>query len=489
MLKHARFLLTLPVLMLALVAALLASGCMWGVVRDAGSGAGIQGATVSYTDANGNTGSTTSTIGGLYFFNSTSGPIPAVGNVEFQVSAPGFATLTTDRTVLYNDNPNATLADLSTFWEVQSFDLASGSATGAIDTLKSGLGFPVGAVYNTSGDLYVSEHDSCRVRKIDAATGNVTNFAGNGTCGYSGDGGPANSAELSSPSGLALDPDGDVVIVDTGNCRIRSVDVDTHVITTIAGNGTCGFTGDGGDATAAQLGLSNASVPSTFVWSDVTFDSDGNLYIADIFNCRIRKVSGGTISTIAGSGNTGFTCGAFSGDGGTATSARLNQPGSVAVDSDGNVFIGELGGCRIRKVGHGSTHKISTIAGDGTCTPSGDGGDADDAGLGNVRGLALDGAGNLYFSQFGFAISNPVEELNCEVRRIDTSSGEISALAGNGTCGFSGDGGLATDAKINTPGDIALACSGDLAFSEALNNRVRVVTGVGPAIPCPHPAP
>jgi DNA-binding beta-propeller fold protein YncE len=325
----------------------------------------------------------------------------------------------------------------------------------------------VGAVYNAAGDLYISEHDGCRVRRIDAGTGHISNFAGNGTCGYSGDGGPATSAELSDPSGLALSPDGDVVIVDNGNCRIRRVDMATHVITTVAGNGTCGFTGDGGDATSAQLHLSDPVVPSMFVWSDVAFDSDGNLYIADIFNCRIREVSGGTISTIAGSGATGFTCGAFSGDGGAATSARLNQPSGVAVNADGEVFIGELGGCRVRKVAHGHAHTISTIAGDGNCTPSGDGGDAVDAGLANVRGLALDAVGDVYVSQFGFASGSPTEVLNCEVRRIDMSSGKISALAGSETCGFGGDGDLATGATINTPGDIALACSGDLAFSEA----------------------
>jgi hypothetical protein len=192
-------------------------------------------------------------------------------------------------------------------------------------------------------------------------------------------------------------------------------------------------------------------------------------------------VSGGNITTIAGSGATGFTCGAYGGDGGPATSARLNQPSSVAVDADGSVFIGELGGCRVRKVTPPSAAAggtISTIAGNGVCTPSGDGGPAVDARLGNVRGLALDANGDVYISQFGFNVGNPVELRYCEVRRIDVSSGRIDALAGNGTCGDSGDGGPATSAHISTPGDIALACNGDVAFSDAWNDNIRVVLDV-----------
>jgi sugar lactone lactonase YvrE len=464
--------------MLLLGAGLLASGCMWGVVRNANTGTGIDGATVAYTDSNGNTGTTTTTAGGLYFFNGGSSPAPAMGTVHLEVSAPGYSTLTTDRTVQYNDNPGATLANPLTFWEVQAFELVPQAAHGDIDTLASGLGFPTGAVYDSDGNLYVSERDTCRVRKIDGDTGTKTTVAGNGTCGYAGDGGPATSAELADPSGLALDSNGNLAVADNSNCRVRMVDLNTHVITTVAGNGTCGFAGDGGAATSAQLGLSNSTVPSIFVWSDIAFGPSDSLYIADIFNCRIRRVSGGTITTIAGSGATGFTCGAYSGDGGPATLARLNQPSGVAVNAAGEVFIGELGGCRVRKVGTGRGHPITTIAGNGSCTSSGDGGDALAAGVGNVRGLALDAAGDVYLSQFRFEMGDPIQELDCEVRRVDASDGKISAVAGNGTCGFSGDGGLATAAEIQTPGDIALACNGDVAFSEALNDRVRVVFDV-----------
>jgi sugar lactone lactonase YvrE len=476
--KRVAFLTLLPVLSVAL----FASACMWGVVRNADTGTGIQGATVSYTDSYGHTGSTTSGAGGLYFFDSATGPIPSAGSVDIEVSAPGFATLATTVNVLYNDNPNATLTNLSSFWQVQSFDLQPEAVEGTINTLLSGAGFPVGAVYDEDGNLYFSERDTCRVRKLNTDSGTVTNVAGNGTCGYAGDDGPATAAELDAPSGLALDDDGNLAIVDTENCRIRMVDLHTHEISTVAGNGTCGFTGDGGPAVDAELGLADAMVPSLFVWSDVAFDAGGNLYIADIFNCRIRKVGGGTITTIAGSGATGFTCGAFSGDGGPATSARLNQPSSVAVGGSGKVFIGELAGCRVRRVSSGGT--ISTIAGTGTCTPSGNGGDAVDAGLANVRGMALDDDGNLFISQFGFSLSDPTEPRYCQVRRIDTG-GTIEAVAGTNTCGFSGDGGVAEDAKIQTPGDIALACNGNLAFTSALDDRIRVVFGVNEGGPAP----
>ncbi len=473
--------LVVPILALL---ALFLPGCMWGVVRDAGTGVGIEGATVSYTDSQGNTGSTTSTTFGLYLLNASTG-FPVIGSSQFDVSAPGYSTLTTTRSVLYDDNPNATLADLSSFWEVQSFDLNVGNGAGIINSLASGLHFPVGAVYDSHGNLYFSERDTCSVRRIGASSGRITTVAGDGTCGFSGDGGPATDAELADPSGLAIAPNGDIAIADTTNCRVRRVNMATGTISTVAGNGTCGFSGDGGDVTLAQIALSAAAVPSLFVWSDVAFDSGGNLYIADIFNCRIREVAGGTISTIAGSGATGFTCGAFSGDGGPATSARLDQPSGVAVNADGDVFIGELGGCRVRKVLHNRAHMIQTIAGGAICASSGDGGPAADAGLANVRGLALDAADNVYISQFRFNTSDPTQMLDCEVRKIDENDGKIRRVAGNGACGASGDGGAAITAQINVPGDVALACNGDVAFTDALDGRVRVVKDVNDGGPAP----
>jgi hypothetical protein len=468
--KCGSLFLLLPVL------ALLSSACMWGVVRDSTTGKGIVGATITYTDSFGRTGTITSTTGGLYAFDSAKGAVPAIGPVDIQVSAPGYATLDSTRIVNYGDNPNATIANLSTFWDVESFDLTKQAEAGTISTLVSGVDFPVGAVYDDDGNFYFSDRDSCRVFRLSGGVLSV--IAGTGTCGYSGDGGPATSARLNRPGGLAIDGDGNLAITDTKNCRIRLVDLSSHVITTVAGDGTCGFSGDGGSATSAQLQLSSSSVDSAFVWSDVAFDSHNNLYIADLFNCRIRKVTGGTVTTIAGSGATGFACGGFSGDGGPATSAQLDEPTSVAVDDHGNVFIGAA--CRVRKVSSGGT--ISTIAGSDGCTPSGNGGAAKDANLAKVWGMALDNDGSLFLSQFSFNTKSQPQY--CQVRRID-ENGKIYAVAGTGTCGFSGDGGDAEDANIQTPGDIAISCSDNLAFTNPLSGRVRIVYGAADAGPAP----
>lgn len=479
-----RFLYPLMAL-LTITTAFLASGCLWGFVRDADTGDGIAGATVSYTDANGNTDSTTTNANGLYAFDVATGPIPAVGSATFHLSAPGYESLTTTRSIQYNDNPGATLANLSSFWEIQSFELASETATGVIDTAASLLSFPVGVVYDEGGDLYFSERDTCRVRKVDAGTGAISAVAGTGACGFSGDGGPPTSARLNAPTGLALDRHGDLFITDSLNCRIRKVDFGDNTITTVAGNGTCGFTGDGGPATSAQLMLSDvATVPSQFVWSDIALDESGNLYIADIFNCRVRKVdTAGTIRTIAGSGATGFSCGAFSGDGGLAIKARLAHPVAVAVDDGGDVYIAETMNCRVRVVESGSG-TIQTVAGNGACTSSGDGGPALSAGLANPRGLAMDAAGDLYISELRFVPAS-LSWVDCNVRRVDMSTDDISTVAGSGTCGFSGDGDDATAAEIKTPADIALSCDGNLAFAEPLDNRLRVVYDVSSGGPSP----
>ena len=475
----------LPLLMAIMSAAIafVVSGCLWGVVRDSETGNGIGGVTVTYTDSNGNTATAMTESHGLYSFDSAAGPIPSLGPISFEVSKPGYETLTAARTIRYDDNPGATLENLSSFWDVQHFDLVAAAAASVIDTLASSLNFPAGVVYDSEGNLYVSERDSCLVTKIAADTGTKTTIAGTGVCGYTGDGGPATAAEINLPTGLALDRDRYLAIANTGDCRIRMVDLDTNFITTVAGNGGCAFSGDGGPATSAALGLSDVAVPSLFVWSDVAYDEHGNLYIADVFNCRVRKVdTHGTISTVAGSGATGFPCGSFAGDGGPATSARLSSPVAVAVDEDDNIFVAETGNCRVRKV-NGHTGNISTVAGNGTCASSGDGGPATAASLAQPRGLAMDAAGNLYISELMFVpVPNPV---SCDVRRVDAATGEIETVAGTGTCGFGGDSGPATAAQIDTPADIALSCDGDMAFAETLGGRVRVVSNVSSGGPAP----
>lgn len=195
--------------------------------------------------------------------------------------------------------------------------------------------------------------------------GTISATAGNGTQGYSGDGGFATSATLNTPLGIAVDSAGNIYFADGGNSVIRKITVGTGNISTVAGNGTAGYSGDNGYATSAEL-----NNPCS-----VALDASGNLYIADTSNNVIREVSvtTGVITTVAGNGGAGYW-----GDGGIATSAGLNQPNDVKVDGAGNIYIADSGNSRIRKVDH-SSHNISTIAGDGNWNFSGDGGQATSA--------------------------------------------------------------------------------------------------------------
>lgn len=280
---------------------------------------------------------------------------------------------------------------------------------------------------------------------------NISTVAGNGNYGFSGDGGPATSASLASPYGVAVDAAGNLYIADISNYRIRKV-TPAGVISTIAGNGSSGFSGDGGAATSASI-------------SDVykvAMDANGNLYIPDYGNNRIRKVApSGTISTIAGIGSAGF-----SGDGGSATGAQLNGPVGIAVDAAGNVFFSDYVNQRIRKVT--PTGVISTVAGNGVTGFSGDNGLATNASLRQPLGVGVDAVGRLYIADQG----------NSRIRRVD-ASGVISTFAGNGTYGFSGDGGNATAASLATPVDVKADANGNVYIADADNRRIRKVTTGG----------
>src|SRR5438094_258876 len=216
----------------------------------------------------------------------------------------------------------------------------------------------------------------------------IITIAGTGLAGFSGDGGQATSAELNFPHGVTVDAQGDIFIVDTSNNRVRVVNT-SGIITTVAGNGTAGFLGDGGQATSAELNFPR----------QVAVDAQGNLYIADTVNHRVRKVSGGVITTFAGTGVAGF-----SGDGGAATSAQLNFPRGVALDATGNLYISE-DNSHSRKVTGGI---ITTIAGTGVAGFSGDGGQAVSAQLNFPWGLAVDAGGNLYIGDY---TNNRVREI------------------------------------------------------------------------------
>ena len=280
-------------------------------------------------------------------------------------------------------------------------------------------------------------------------------MAGNGTESFSGDGGLATNASLAFPSSVAVDAAGNVFIADTFNERIRRVDAATGIITTVAGNGTAGYGGDGSAATGANL---NDPI-------GVAVDSVGNVFIADTFNQRIRRVDAATgfISTVAGNGTFGFN-----GDGGLATDAWMRDPVGVALDSAGNLFITDQNNQRIRRV-DAATGTMSTVAGSGTFGFGGDGGLATNASLSRPTGAALDSAGNLFIA----------DQSNQRVRRVDAATGIMTTVAGDGTFGYTGDGGLATDACLKNPAGVALDSAGNLFIADQSNHRIRHVASSG----------
>ncbi|HET9849570.1 MAG TPA: IPT/TIG domain-containing protein, partial [Candidatus Dormibacteraeota bacterium] len=311
------------------------------------------------------------------------------------------------------------------------------------------LYFPQGVAVDGSGNIFIAD-GSNRVRKVDASTGIISTFAGTGVGGFSGDTGPANQAQLFEVSGLAFDANGNLFIADSGNNRIRRVDTTSpHVITTVAGNGTSGFSGDTGQAKLAELQAPYG------VW----IAPNGSIDIADSNNERVREVSPtGVINTVAGNGTQGF-----SGDGGPATAASLNMPTSAVRDASGNLYIADH--LRLRRV-DGSTNTITTAAGNGTaCGSSGDGGSGLQAQVCQPSGLAYDGAGDLFIADTN---SNRVREVKTD--------GTISTVAGNGTAGFAGDNGAATSAELNAPRRVAVDAAGDLFIADTGNQVVRKVS-------------
>ena len=323
------------------------------------------------------------------------------------------------------------------------------------------LYFPSGVAVDSANNLYIADYQESRIRKVTASTGIISTAAGNGTAGYSGDGGPATSAEFDYPYGVAVDAHANIYVADYVNSRVRAVNTGTTAVTiagvtiqpgniaTIAGTGTAGYSGDGGAATSAKL---NGPI-------SVAVDSSGNIYIADALNFRIRKVtaSNGHIATIAGNGVDGY-----SGDNGPATSAELNYPDGVGVDSALNVYIADTYNARIRIVS--SYGVIYTLAGNGHLGYAVNGGSASQAELYYPRGVAADAAGNVYIA----------DEYNNRVRAVD--SGLIYTLAGNGTQGYSGDGGPADNAELSIPGGVAVDAAGDVFIADTANHRVRQIT-------------
>jgi len=314
---------------------------------------------------------------------------------------------------------------------------------------SAGLWHPNGIAADNKGNFYIADSDDNRIRKV-SKDGIITTVAGNGSQGHGGDGGVAISAELNGPKGIAVDEVGDIYIADVFNCCIRKVDVN-GIITTVAGNGINGFYGDGGLATQAELSFPEG----------VAVDVWGNIYIADYYNNLIRKVdTHGIISTLAGNPN-----GGNSGDGGPATYASLDFPHGVAVDYAGNVYIADQNNNRIRKVN--ALGIISTVAGNGSSGFSGDGGPAVYAQLNMPEGMIIDGAGNIYIA----------DTYNFRIRMVNTS-GIITTIAGNGTEGYNGDGGNATMEEFGLPIGIALDANRNVYVADLPNNRIRLISGI-----------
>jgi len=313
---------------------------------------------------------------------------------------------------------------------------------------------PWGVVYDSLGNLYFTSFYGNFVGEVVAATGKLQILAGNGTQGYAGDGGPAAAAEFYSPTGIAVDPLGNLFIADQGNSRIREIVASTGTIQTVAGNGAYGYTGDGGPATSAEIAYPTA----------VIVDFQGNIYFADWEDNVIREVfaSTGTIQTLAGTGTRGYT-----GDGGPATSAELSEPFGLAMDFSNNLFISDSGNSVIREVPQ-STGIIQTIAGNGTWGYSGDGGPATSAELRGPDDILVDAAENIFIA----------DSSNNVVREVVASTGNMQTVAGTGKADFCGDGSPALQACFDLTTHVTQDLSGNFVIADLGNNRIRAISAL-----------
>lgn len=309
---------------------------------------------------------------------------------------------------------------------------------------------PAGTVMDAAGNVYIADRDNHVIRKINTS-GVISTAAGTGTAGSTGDGGAATAAQLSQPVGLNIDATGNLYIAEYGGHRIRMIN-SSGIISTVAGS-TNGYAGDGGAATAARL-----SYPT-----DLAFDAAGNMYISDYNNGVVRKVNtSGIITTFAGGGSSYA-------DGIPATNASFWANNGVRVDAAGNVYIADMYHDRICKVT--TAGLCYTIAGDGVGAYTGDGGAATAARVSDPAFLEIDKAGNIFFTDNG----------NYVVRKINTS-GIISTVAGNGIAGNTGDGGPATSASIGSPAGLLISPAGELYFLAQSYHIMKKVTAASATV-------
>jgi len=311
---------------------------------------------------------------------------------------------------------------------------------------------PYRARHDASGNIYIADFGNNHIRKINTA-GIINNVAGNGLGTHDGDGGPATSAGIITTTSVAIDIPGNIYIAEDSNVNantgawVRKVNT-LGTISTIAGNGIFGFKGDGGKADTAEFNDIE----------DIVLDKSGNIYIADTRNFRIRKIDTfGFINTVAGNGIAGS-----SGDGGLAINAQLTSPRGIAVDNNGNIFIADGFANRIRKVD--TFGMISTIAGNGMSGYLGDGLAATSAELNNPYGVAVDDTGNIYIADWQ----------NYVIRKVD-QTGIISTIAGNGTSGYTGDNGPAVDAQLSSPVGVDIDDTGNIFVGDVGASVVRKI--------------
>jgi len=428
------------------------------ITPGSGSHAGAQSVTISdsatgapiYYTTDGTTPTTKST---LY-----SGPITvSISEIIAAIASGGG----------YNDSAPASAqiyidsAASSFIYTIAGSESAGYAGDGGPATLAM-LNQPRMTLLDNSGNIYIADGGNNVVRKVDAKAGTITTIAGTGMPGYSGDNGPATSAQLGWPTGLALDGSGNLYISDAASSVVRKITAATGVITTVAGSTTATTLGDNGPATSAQL-----SYPA-----GLAFDNAGNLYIASSERIRMVNANSGIITTFAGTGSFGSN-----GDGGPATSATLEMPYGMAFDNNGNLYFSDSNAGVVRMI-TAKTGVISTIAGKadtyGSRSPNGDGGPATSATLSYPNGIAVDGAGNVYIADYD----------NNEIREVTASDGVIHQVIGNPAAGcnaLSGDGGTAGSSATCWPLGVTLDSAGDLLVAEAGSNRVRILTA--PALP------
>ena len=415
---------------------------------------------------------TISTVAGSAAPNNVS---PTAASIEGPVGvvrdASGNLFVLTDSGVIYKVTAGTAGTAAPSTLVIFAGNNTAGLTASGIQATAARTNEPDGGALDANGNFYFADGGNCVIREVVASTGIINTIVGNGTCGFSGDNGPATSAQLNFPQGIAFDGSGNLYIADINNNVIRRVAASTNIITTYAGTGAQGFSGDGNQATSATFEFPQA----------VATDANGNLFIADSGNNVIRRVDVGTnvITTVVGSvpGNAGY-----SGDGGPATGATLRQPGGIAVDAAENLYISDSDNAVVRKV-TASTNIITTIIGNHGFGFGGDGGPALSATLTNPLLLTVDSTtGNVWIPDFW----------NNRVRMYTAGNLQISTVVGNGLVG---DGGPATSASLYDPRSPALDSQGNLYIVDAQNNRIREAnatnqttsTVVGNGIPCAFP--